>query len=121
MPNNRRSPALLAYIFAVPVVIAMYVALFGTRIWAALRPAVATMLGATVVGSVYAGEAWRRAPATPMRMAATLSLAVVLVAPAISPVPAAAAANPAEALVAATRNYLGLDFRMGAEGPKLFD
>src|SRR5688500_561799 len=121
MPKNRRSPALLAYVFAVPVVIAMYVAIFGARVWAALRPSVATVLGATVVSSIYAGEAWRRAPATPMRMAATLSLAVVLVAPAIAPVPAAAAANPAEALVEATRQYLGLDFRMGAEGPKVFD
>jgi cell wall-associated NlpC family hydrolase len=121
MPHSRRSPALLAYIFAVPVVIAMYVGIFGARLWAAVRPAVATLLGATVVSSIYAGEAWRRAPATPLRVAATLALAVVLVAPAVSRVPVAAAQDPAEALIDATRQYLGLDFRMGAEGPKLFD
>ena len=121
MPNNRRSPAPLAYIFAVPVVIAMYAGIIGARLWAVLRPALATVLGATVVGSIYAGEAWRRAPATPIRVAATLGLAVILVAPAVAPVPVAAAQNPAEAVVEAARGYLGIDFRMGAEGPKAFD
>jgi cell wall-associated NlpC family hydrolase len=121
MPNHRRSRALLAYIFAVPVVITVYAGIVGARVWAALRPRVATFLGATVVGSIYAGEAWRRAPATPMRVAASLALAVVLVAPAVAPVPVAAAQDPAEAVIDAAREYLGSDFRMGAEGPKVFD
>jgi hypothetical protein len=46
---------------------------------------------------------------------------VVLVAPAVAPVPVAAAQDPAAAVVAAARGYLGIDFRMGAEGPKYFD
>ena len=71
MPNNRRAPKLLIYVLAVPIIAAVYAATFGTRLWAALRPAVATLLGTTVIGSIYAGEAWKRAPHTPLRAAAT--------------------------------------------------
>jgi cell wall-associated NlpC family hydrolase len=116
MPHNRRSRTLLAYLFAVPVVTAMYAGLAGARLWAAIRPTVATLLGASVVGTIYAGEAWRRAPATPLRVGATLALAVVLVAPAVTHVPVAAAQDKAEALIDAARGYLGAEFRMGAEG-----
>jgi cell wall-associated NlpC family hydrolase len=121
MPDNRRAPKLLAYLLAVPIVALVYCATFGARIRAALRPAVATFLGATVVGSIYAGEAWKRTPARPLRAAATLGLAIALVAPAISHVPTAAAADPAQAVVEAARHYLGRNFSMGATGPRVFD
>ncbi len=123
MPDYRRTPRrLLAYFLAVPVIVLVYIGAFGTRVWAALRPAVATFLGATVIGSVYADEALKRAPATPMRAVAALALAVVLVGHGMAPPPALAAGNdPAESVIAAAREYLGNPFRMGAEGPKHFD
>lgn len=120
MPDNRRAP-LLAYVLAVPVLVAVYASTFGTRIWAALRPAVASFLGATVIGSVYATEAAKRAPATPLRAAAVLALAVALVGPGMAPAPAAAAGDPAENVIAAAKEYLGKSFKLGTEGPKLFD
>jgi cell wall-associated NlpC family hydrolase len=119
MPN-RRAPV-LAYVLAVPVLVAVYAGTFGTRIWAALRPAVATFLGATVIGTVYADEALKRAPATPLRAAAVLALAVALVGPGMAPAPAFASSDPAEDVIAAAREYLGKNFQIGAEGPKVFD
>jgi cell wall-associated NlpC family hydrolase len=122
MPDYRRAPRrLLAYLLAVPVIVLVYVGAFGTRVWAALRPAVATFLGATVIGSVYADEALKRAPATPMRAAAVLALVIALVGHGMAPAPTFAANDPAEAVIAAAREYLDHPFRMGAEGPKYFD
>jgi cell wall-associated NlpC family hydrolase len=119
MPN-RRAPA-LAYVLAVPVVLAVYAGTFGTRLWLALRPAVATFLGATVIGSVYADEALKRAPATPMRAAAVLALAVALVGTGMAPAPAFAGSDPVDKVIAAARSYLGTPYKLGAEGPDKFD
>lgn len=122
MPDNRRSPSkLLVIALALPIFALVYVTTFAGRLWAALRPSVAAFLGASVIGSVYAEEAIKRAPATPMRAAATLALAIALVGPAVAPAPTAAAANPADAVVAAAREYLGTRYRLGAEGPDKFD
>jgi hypothetical protein len=121
MPDNRRAPV-FAYVLAVPVFIAVYAGAFGTRVWAALRPVVATFLGATVIGTVYADYALKKAPATPMRAAAVLALAVALVGPGMAPAPAFAGGDdPAAAVIAAAREYIGKDYRLGAEGPKEFD
>lgn len=123
MPDNRRSArTVFAYVLAVPIFAAMYVAVFGGRLWAAVRPAVATVLGVTVIGSIYADEAIKRAPATPMRAAAALALAVVVVGTGVaSPSRVAAGNDPAEAVIAAAQSYLDQPFQMGAEGPKFFD
>jgi len=122
MPDSRRTPRrLAAYFLAVPVIVLVYIGAFGSRIWAALRPAVATFLGATVIGTVYADEALKRAPATPMRAAAVLALAVALVGPGMAPPPASAASDPAQAVIAAARVYLGVPYKLGTEGPDKFD
>jgi hypothetical protein len=121
MPDNRTSRRLLAYLLAVPVIVLVYVAYAVGRVWAALRPGVATFLGATIIGTVYADEALKRAPATPMRVGAVLALAIVLVGPGAAPTPAAAASGGADAVIAAARDYLGHPYQLGAEGPKSFD
>ena len=122
MSHHRRvSHRLLAYLLAVPVIVLVYVGMFGARVWAALRPAVATVLGVTVIGSVYADEAMKRAPVTPMRAAATLALAVALVATGMAPPSASAASDPAQAVIAAARGYLGVPYKLGTEGPRQFD
>ena len=122
MPDNRRAPRrALTYLLAVPVIAIVYLGVFGTRIWSLLRPAVAAALGVTVIGSVYADEALKRAPATPVRAAAALALAVVLVGHGMAPAPASAAPDPAEAVIASARDYVGRGYQLGAEGPKQFD
>ena len=113
---------LLAYLLAIPVIALVYVGAFGSRVWAALRPAVATVLGVTVIGTVYADEAIKRAPAaTPMRAAAVLALAVALLGTGMAPAPVAAAGDPLENVITAARDYLGHNYELGAEGPKTFD
>ncbi len=121
MPDFRRAPRLLVLTLALPVIVLVYVSTFGGRLWAALRPAAATFLGATVIGSVYAEEAYRRAPATPMRAAAVLALAVALVGPGVAAPSPTYAGEPAEAVIAAAREYLGANYVLGAEGPRVFD
>ena len=122
MPDHRRAQRrALAYLLAIPICDRLSRGVLGTRIWSALRPAVAIALGATVIGSVYADEAIKRAPATPVRAAAALALAIVLVGPEWRPHPASAASDPAEAVIAAARDYLGHGYQLGAEGPKQFD
>jgi NlpC/P60 family len=121
MPENRRSRRLLAYALAVPIIAVAYAAAFGSRIWNVLRPFVATVMGATVIGGVYADEALRRAPATPIRAAAVFALAVVLVSPNVAPTPVYAADDPAQAVIAAAKNYLNHPYQSGAQGPRYFD
>ena len=121
MSVNGRSPSkLLVYALALPVFALVYVTTFGGRVWAALRPAVATFLGVTVISSVYAETAYRKTP-TPMRAAAAVGLAVVLVAPSFSAPATVSAADPADAVIAAAKHYLGQNFQIGTEGPKTFD
>ncbi len=122
MPDNSRAQRrALAYLLAVPVFAIVYLGVFATRIWTALRPAVAVALGATVISSVYAEEAYKRAPQTPIKAAAVLALAFVLVGHGMAPAPVAASSDPAEAVIEAARGYLGHAYELGAEGPKRFD
>ena len=111
---------LLVFALALPVFALVYVTTFGARLWAALRPAVATFLGVSVIGSVYAETAYRKTP-TPVRAAAVLALSVVLVAPQFSAPMTVAAADPAQAVISAAKQYLGHHFQIGAEGPGPFD
>ena len=121
MSDNGRSPSkLLVFALALPIFALVYVTTFGARLWAALRPAVATFLGATVIGSVYAETAYRKTP-TPVRAAAVVALSIALVAPSFSAPQTVAAADPAEAVIAAAEQYLGDRFQIGSEGPKEFD
>jgi cell wall-associated NlpC family hydrolase len=121
MSDKGRSPSrLLIIALALPIIALVYVTTFAARLWAALRPAVATFLGATVIGSVYAETAYRKTP-TPVRAAGVVALSVALVLPSFgAPLPVAAA-SPSEAVISAAREYLGHRFQLGAEGPKTFD
>jgi cell wall-associated NlpC family hydrolase len=123
MPVERRSRRLFVYLLAVPVLVTVYVAAFGARIWAALRPGVALALGATVVGSVYVEEAWRRTPAprvSPIRAAAVLALAMVVVGAGLPSAPTRAA-NVTESVIEAAQSYTGTPYRLGTTGPRTFD
>ena len=110
----------LVIALALPVFALVYVTTFGARLWAALRPAVATFLGATVIGSVYAETAYKKTP-TPVRAAAVVALSVALVFPSFSSPATVKAADPMEAVIAAAQSYLGARYQLGGEGPKLFD
>jgi cell wall-associated NlpC family hydrolase len=123
MPVERRSRSLFVLTLAVPVFIVVYMAAFAGRIWSALRRSLALALGATVIGSVYVEEAWRRSPAprvSPMRAATVLALALV-VAGAGLPAAPTRAAGPSEAAIAAAQGYIGVPYRLGATGPARFD
>jgi hypothetical protein len=121
MPDNRRLRRLLAYALAVPVIAVVYAAAFGSRAWNVLRPFVATFLGVTVIGGVYADEALKRAPATPLRAAIVVGLAVVLVSPNVAPTPVYAADDPAQAVISAAKQYLDHPYQGGGVGPRYFD
>lgn len=123
MSVERRSFRRFAIVaLAVPAILSVYVVVFGSRLARTLRLTVAGLAGATVIGSVYADEALRRGPAraTPMRAAAVMALAAMLAGASLSPAPAAAA-KPADQMIAAAREYLGIPYRLGAVGPKRFD
>ncbi len=80
MPDSGRSPSkLLVYALALPIIALVYVTTFGGRLWAALRPSVATFLGATVIASIYGEEAYRRTP-TPVRAGSAVFLSLTLIA-----------------------------------------
>jgi cell wall-associated NlpC family hydrolase len=121
MSDKGRSPSkLLVFALALPVFAIVYMTSFGGRLWAALRPAVATFLGAGVIASVYGETAYQKAPG-PVRAGAVVALAVALVFPSFSAPATVAAADPAEAVINAAQEYLGKSFQLGAEGPKQFD
>src|SRR3954470_10583306 len=121
MSVNGRSPSrLLVFALALPIFGLVYATTFGTRFWAALRPAVATFLGATVIGSISAETSYRKTP-TPIRGAAVVALSVALVMPSFSAPQTVAAADPAESVIAAAKQYLDYHFQIGAEGPQKFD
>ena len=121
MSDNRRAPKRLAYLLAVPVFALVYLTTFATRLASALRPVITTVLGFSVIGSTYASEAISRAPAKPIRSLAALSLAAVLIAPAVAEPPVASASDPRQAVVDLTMSTIGSDYRFGAEGPDKFD
>ncbi len=121
MPLSRgRARFVIACLLAVPVLLSAYAASVGGRLWSTLRQPIAVLLGATIVGSIYAEEAYRRT-ATPLRAGAVGALALALIAPSFAAPAPVAAADPADAVVAAARNYLGSNYRMGSEGPTTFD
>jgi cell wall-associated NlpC family hydrolase len=123
MPVERRSRRLFVYLLAIPVIVTVYVAALAGRIWSALRPGFALALGATVVGSVYVEEAWRRAPAprvSPLRAAAVLALALVVVGAGL-PASPTRAASPTDAVIGAAEGYIGAPYRLGTTGPRIFD
>jgi cell wall-associated NlpC family hydrolase len=123
MPVERRSRRLFVLTLAVPIIVAVYLAAFAGRVWSALRPSVALALGASVIGSVYVEEAWRRSPTprvSPLRAAAVLALALI-VAGAGLPASPTRAASPSEAAIAAAQGYIGTPYRLGATGPARFD
>ena len=123
MPVDRRVPRrVLIIALAVPVIVAVYLAAILQRVWAVFRPTFAVTLGAAVIGGVYADEALRRSPmrVTPVRAAMVGALALTLIATSVAPTPTQAR-QPAEAVIAAAESYLRVPFRLGAEGPKLFD
>jgi cell wall-associated NlpC family hydrolase len=121
MSDQGRTPRKsLIIALALPVFALVYVTTFGARLWAALRPAVATFLGATVIGSVYAETAYKKTP-TPVRAAAVVALSVALVFPSFSSPATVKAADPTEAVIAAAMDYLNHPYQMGGEGPRAFD
>ncbi|HUG48868.1 MAG TPA: NlpC/P60 family protein [Candidatus Limnocylindria bacterium] len=138
MPVHGRSARrLLIVLLALPVVLAIYLSA-GFRALAGLpRLLAVAFLGLPVIGFVYADEARRRAPAglrqglehmpvpraTPLRSALVMAMAVALLATSASATPAVAAkpATPAEAMIQAARAYVGKPYRLGTEGPRLFD
>jgi cell wall-associated NlpC family hydrolase len=124
MPVERRLRRLLVAALAVPVIVTVYAAAFAGRLWAVLRPPVATVLGATVIGSVYAEEAWRHAPTpvriAPIRSAAVMALALVFASAALPPAPAHAA-SPLRAVLDRAREYIGTPYKLGAEQRDLVD
>lgn len=135
MSVQRRALRTIAVVtLAVPVVLAVYLVAVARGIAAAPRAFLATLLGATVIGSVYAEETARRAPAgvrrgldalpaarvSPLRVAAVTALAVMLVGVG-APATPVSARGPGEAVVDAAKSYLGVPYRLGREGPNYID
>ncbi len=120
MPVERR---LFVLAMAVPVIVAVYAAAFGSRLCRALRPAVAALLGATVIGTVYVEEAWRRTAAprvSPARASAVLALALVVAATGL-PGATASAHSPSEKVIEIAYSYIGTPYRWGAESKQAVD
>jgi cell wall-associated NlpC family hydrolase/uncharacterized protein YgiM (DUF1202 family) len=133
--HRRIARSLLASAVALPILAAVYIVLFGKRAWQLIRPAVAVLLGATVVGSVYADEAIRRGPAaarrsldalptprlSPARAASVLAVAVVFAGTGNAPAPVFAAKGDKAAVLAFAEQQVGKPYLFGATGPASFD
>lgn len=124
MPVERRSRRLLVLTLAVPVIVAVYIAAAVGRLWSLLRPPVAAVLGASVIGTVYAEHAWRHAPTpvrvAPIRSAGVMAIALVFLSASLPAAPARAA-DPLEMAIDAARGYIGTPYRLGAEQRNLVD
>lgn len=125
MPVEPRTPPrLLIATLAVPVIVAAYMAFVGGRALSAVRTTLAIVLGAAVIGLVYAEETWRHTPAparrAPLPTALAIALALVL---AGNGVPGAQvqAAGAAESVVTAAMRHLNKPYVWGATGPNSFD
>src|SRR5512141_677480 len=115
MSPSRRAPKLLAYLLAVPVLGVVYLASFFGRIAPLFRPTLTSVLGASLISRTYTGEAFKRpAPKSRVPAAVAISLAVVLVGPAVTRPPVAAAAAPAQAVVDLAMSYIGSEYVFGA-------
>jgi cell wall-associated NlpC family hydrolase len=123
MSVHRRSPrTLLVVALAVPVVVAVYLTAIAQRLYFMLRGTLAALLGATVIGAVYAEEAYLHTPrVSPLRAAAIAVLAAAVVGISAPPAPVSAAKSSPETVIAAVRGYVGLPYRLGATGPRKFD
>jgi hypothetical protein len=109
-------------VLAVPVLVAVYLATFVGRITRVFRPALTPIIGVAVISHLYTGEAFKRPPKKhPLPAALALGLAVVLVGPAVTNVPVAAAQDPQQAVVDLAYQYVGYPYVFGAEGPNKFD
>ncbi|MDQ3938755.1 MAG: NlpC/P60 family protein [Chloroflexota bacterium] len=135
MSVHRRSlRSLLIIVLAVPAIVAVYLTSLGRTIVSLPRTSLAALLGATVIGSVYADEAIRRGPegirrgldalpatrVSPLKTATVAALAIALLG-AGAPAAPVSAAKASEAVIQAARGYLGTPYRLGGEGPKTFD
>jgi len=125
MPVDRRAPPrLLIALLAVPVIVVAYAAFAAGRLVAVARALAAALLGASVIGAVYADEAWRHTPTparrAPLPTALTAAMALVLAGGGL-PAAQAEAASPAEAVVQAALTHLGKPYVWGAAGLDTFD
>ncbi|MEO8625916.1 MAG: NlpC/P60 family protein [Candidatus Limnocylindrales bacterium] len=122
MSPSSRAPKLLAYLLAVPFLGVVYLTVFFGGLVRVFRPALTPMVGAAVITKIYTGEAFKR-PRRKHRLpaAVALGLAVVLVGPAVTRVPVAAAQDPQQAVVDLAMHYVGYPYVFGAEGPNKFD
>jgi len=124
--KRRRGPRWLIVALAVPVIVAVYLAVFGRRVVSAGRGLVVGFLAVTVIGSVYVEVAARTATAPARRQPLPLTAAMVLALAVIgsglpsSPVHAGARSD-AESVVQAALAYKGARYVLGAEGPRVFD
>jgi hypothetical protein len=126
MPVKRSQSRLLVVLLALPVIATVYVAFFGRRATSVGRSVAAGLLGATVIGSIYAEVAARTAlvPArrAPLPLTLAAALALVLVTSGLpTATPARAANSQADNVVDAALAYLGAPYVWGAEGPNAFD
>ncbi len=125
MPVKRSPSRLLVVLLALPVIAAVYVAFFGRRATSVGRSVAAGLLGATVIGSVYAEVAARQALAparrAPLPLTLATALALVLVTSGLPVAPVRAANSQADNVVEAALAYLGAPYVWGAEGPNTFD
>lgn len=125
MPVKRSPSRLLVVLLALPVIATVYVAFFGRRATSIGRSVAAGLLGATVIGSVYAEVAARQALAparrAPLPLTLAAAVALVLVTSGLPVAPVRAANSQADNVVEAALAYLGAPYVWGAEGPNTFD
>lgn len=124
MPVERPLRRLLIFSLALPVFGIVYATALVARLWALVRPPLATVLGATVIGSVYAEVAWSHAPApvrvAPIRAAAVMALALVMLTAGLPAAPTRAA-NPLAQALDTAHQYIGTPYKLGAERSDLVD
>jgi cell wall-associated NlpC family hydrolase len=116
----RRYRLLIAALALVVIALA-YVETLGRGALRALRSAAACVLGATVIGSVYAQTVARTTQRRPGGAASVLALVLAFGFPPASPAPVGAAYDPVDAVVRAGKNYVGSGYRLGGVGPRYFD
>jgi cell wall-associated NlpC family hydrolase len=120
--HNRRAPKLLALLLAVPIIGLVYAAAFFGRFARVFRPALTPVVGASIISTTFAAQALRSEPAKrPAPAVVAIALAIALVAPAVSNVPVAVAADPQDVVVRLTMDTVGSPYVFGAEGPTKFD